>query len=61
VTVPVGVIVPVPDFTETVNSVLALWAMVEGLAVTVVVVATGGGVTVTAADPDELVKLPEAR
>jgi hypothetical protein len=60
VTLPVGAIAPVAGLIEAVKSVVALCAMVAGLAVSVAVVAGSGGVRVIAVDPDELVKLPVA-
>lgn len=47
VTLPVGAVLPVPAFTDTVRTLLALCAIVVGAAAKVVVVAVGGGVTVT--------------
>ena len=57
VTLPVGTAVPLAAFTVAVSWVVAVDAMVDGLAATdVVVVTTTGAVTVTVADPDELAK-----
>ncbi len=56
VTDPVGMAVPEAAFTVAVTSVLALDAMLVGLAATVVVVATGVPVTTSVMDVDEAVK-----
>jgi hypothetical protein len=58
VRLPAGATVPVAAFTVTLNCVDALWAMLAGLAVTVVVVATAGLVTITTTDPEEAAKTP---
>lgn len=57
-TLPVGAALPVADLTVAVNRVDPVAAMLVGFAVTVVMVATGGAVTLTVADPDELAKFP---
>jgi hypothetical protein len=51
VTLPVGAVVPLAGFTIAVSVVLAVLAILAGLAETVVAVATGGIVTVTVAVP----------
>jgi hypothetical protein len=56
VTVPVGNVVPLAGFTEAVITVLAVEAMLEGLAETVVVVWTAEDVTLTVVEAVELVK-----
>ena len=56
VTVPLGAVVPLDGFTVAVSVVLAVLAILVGLAETVVVVATAGTVTVTVAVPLDAVK-----
>lgn len=56
VTDPVGTAVPEAGFTVAVTCVLALDAMLVGLAATVVVVATGVPVTTSVIDVDEAAK-----
>lgn len=54
VTVPDGVPVPVVGVTVALNSVAALGAMLDGLAVKVVLVATTTTVTVTVTVPEDV-------
>lgn len=56
VTVPVGKVVPLAGFTEAVTTVLAVEAMVAGIAETLVVVAMAEDVTLTVVEAVELVK-----
>jgi hypothetical protein len=58
VTVPVGAVLPLAGFTVAVNCVVAVDAMVRGLAARVVVVATAGAVTVAVVDAVVLEKFP---
>jgi hypothetical protein len=58
VTMPVGAVVPLAGLTVAVNCVVAVDAMLTGLAARVVVVATAGVVTVTVVDAVELEKFP---
>jgi len=58
VTLPVGAAVPLAGLTVAVNCVVAVDEMLAGFANTAVVVATGGGVTVTLTVAVEPVKLP---
>jgi hypothetical protein len=60
VTAPPGAAVPLAGFTVAVSIVLAVLAILEGLAATVVVVATAGTITVTVAVPLDAVKEPLA-
>lgn len=59
-TVPAGEALPLAGFMVAVKTVLAVELKLVGLADTVVVVATGGGVTVTVTVPVEFWKLPVA-
>jgi hypothetical protein len=60
-TLPVGTAAQLAAFTVAVNCVVAVEAIVVGLAATVVAVATGaGGVTLTDAEAVEFAKLPVA-
>lgn len=56
VTVPVGAVIPLAGFTVAVRTVLAVGAMLVGLADKAVVVDTGGAVTVTAVVPLDALK-----
>jgi hypothetical protein len=58
VTLPVGAVLPLAGFTVAVNCVVAVDAMVRGLAASVVAVATAGAVTVTVVDAVALEKFP---
>jgi hypothetical protein len=60
VTIPDGAALPVAAFTEAVTSVAALCAIAAGVAVTVVAVFTGDGVTVTITEAVEPEKFPVA-
>lgn len=53
VTLPVGAVVPLAGFTVAVNCVVAVWAMLAGLAASVVVVAICGEVATTTTVPDD--------
>ena len=57
VTLPAGVTLPLAALTVAVNCVVALCAILAGLAASVVAVATGGAVTTTVTEPDDAVKL----
>ncbi len=56
VTLPAGVALPLAAFTVAVTVVVWIERMEDGLAASVVVVATGGGVTVTTTVPLEFTK-----
>jgi hypothetical protein len=56
---PVGAAVPVADVTLAVRRVVAVGAIEVGLAVSAVVVTTGG-ITLTVTEPVELEKFPVA-
>jgi hypothetical protein len=55
---PVGAALPLAGFTVATSWVVAVEAILAGVAVTDVVVLTTGAVTVTATDADELAKFP---
>jgi|SRR5580658_5878592 hypothetical protein len=57
VTLPATAALPLAAFTIAVNWVVALNAMLAGLAATTVVVATGDAVTSTIAEPADTAKL----
>jgi hypothetical protein len=59
-TLPVGIAVPAELRTLTVNCVVPVRAMLVGVAPTLVRVGTAGAVTVTATEPEELLKFPVA-
>lgn len=56
-TLPAGAAVPEAGFTVAVKTVVALGAMLAGLAVRVSVVVTGGAATLTVTVPDDAAKL----
>ncbi len=60
VTVPIGIVLPETAVTVAVRTVDPVWDIPGELAVTVVLVATGVGVTVTIAAPPDPLKSPVA-
>lgn len=60
ITVPVGKALPLAALTVAVTTVAAEVAIVDGLAATEVLVATGGAVTVTVVEALEFEKFPVA-
>ena len=60
VTLPVGAALPLAGLTVAVTCVVSVARMLAGFAATVVVVATGGPVTVTVVVAVEFAKLPVA-
>jgi hypothetical protein len=56
VTLPVAAVLPVAGFTVAVNCVVAVWAMLAGLAAIVMVVAIFGEVAAITTVPDDAAK-----